>query len=376
MFHTRTLKFLAGVGLAAFLLCRDSPALATLAVAPDLGQAWNYTALGTNNSATVVTLSCTGSTINNGNLGTTFTSYTNVGPCTLAGAAFVAPVPAQVKTDFINAYGNLNTQNPTCDTTIPANPVGDMSFSPGVHCFAAGGTMGSLTFHLINGDASSIWVFKVGTPAAGGALTGTSFNVVFDGGGAACNVYWWTAEAATMTDSNFIGTILSGTAVSLTRGTYLGRAMATTDVTMTGVQPLTLAGCAAAPTPTPTPTATPTPTPTSTPPGGLTPTPTATPTPTPTMTPTPTPTMTPTPTPTMTPTATPTPSTTATPTPTPTVTPTPTPTVTPTPIRTATPTPTPTPPGAAAIPALSGRATIMFVVLLALLSFAAIRRLT
>ena len=46
-----------------------------------------------------------------------------------------------------------------------------------------------------------------------------------------------------MTDSNFQGTILSGAAITLTRGTYVGRALATTDVTVTDVAPVTFAGC-------------------------------------------------------------------------------------------------------------------------------------
>ena len=99
--------------------------------------------------------------------------------------------------------------------------------------------MNSVTFTL-DGPSTGIWVFKVGTGGTG-SLTGNSFQVVMAGAADACNVYWRTAQAATMTDSNFQGTILSGTAISLTRGTYVGRALATTDVTVTDVVPMT--GC-------------------------------------------------------------------------------------------------------------------------------------
>jgi hypothetical protein len=58
-------------------------------------------------------------------------------------------------------------------------------------------------------------------------------------------VYWKTAQAATLTDSSFVGTVLSGTAVTMTRGSWFGRALATTDATITDAAPLTFAGCAA-----------------------------------------------------------------------------------------------------------------------------------
>jgi hypothetical protein len=237
----KRLSVLASVGLAAFLSsAQTAPALGT-AVAPDLKTAGTYTLLGTNSSATVGTLTCTTSTINNGNLGTTFGSYTDTGPCTLTGtAAFVTSVPNSVVTDFDNAYSALNTLNPVCDTTIPTSST---SLPPGVYCSTAATTFtGAVTFTL-SGSATDVWVFKVGTGGLG-ALTGTGFSVVMGGTAQACNVWWWTRQAATMTDSSFIGTILSGDAISLTRGDLVGRALATTDVTVTDVQPITFAGCA------------------------------------------------------------------------------------------------------------------------------------
>ena len=47
-----------------------------------------------------------------------------------------------------------------------------------------------------------------------------------------------------MTDSNFKGTVLSGSAVTMTRGSWEGRALATTDVTVTDAAAMTFAGCA------------------------------------------------------------------------------------------------------------------------------------
>jgi hypothetical protein len=92
-------------------------------------------------------------------------------------------------------------------------------------------TGGQLT---LSGPPDGIWIFKVGILGTG-ALTGTNFTVVMPGG-EKCNnnVSWLTADAATLTDSVFLGSVLSGTAVTVTRGTLDGHALATTAVTMTG----------------------------------------------------------------------------------------------------------------------------------------------
>ena len=81
----------------------------------------------------------------------------------------------------------------------------------------------------LSGGPTDIWVFK-----AESDLTPKNGSVVMAGGGNPCNVYWWTAQSATMTDSRFVGTILAGTAVAMTRGTFNGKALAKVAVTVTG----------------------------------------------------------------------------------------------------------------------------------------------
>jgi len=232
-------RLLASVGFAALLSwVQTAPALAA-AVAPSLGTAASYTVLGTNSIPTVGTVTCTTSTIN-GDVGSTFSSITNTG-CTITGA-INTPVAGSVVTDFNNAYSALDSLNPTCDGVIPTIST---TLPPGVYCSAAGTTIGAGVIFTLNGNASDVWVFKIGTGGLG-ALTGNSFQVVMGGTALPCNVYWRTAQAATMTGSNFIGTILSGSAISLTGGNYIGRALATTDVTVTNEAPMTFAGCGAA----------------------------------------------------------------------------------------------------------------------------------
>ena len=143
------------------------------------------------------------------------------GGCTINGA-IIAPVSAQVLADFNGAYDALAGES--CDTFLTGTLAG-VTLTPGVYCFAAEAALtGTLT---LSGGPGDTWLFKVGTSGTG-ALTGTNFNVVMSGGDP-CNVTWWVAEAATMTTSKFIGTILAGAAITVTSGgvgTFTGRALA------------------------------------------------------------------------------------------------------------------------------------------------------
>lgn len=213
-------------------------------VAPDLGDAEPYTVLGTNISDTVGTVTCTRSIID-GDVGSTFTSITENTFCTISGTVD-APVDSEVVTDFNSAYSDLDSMNPACDDVIPTTTT---SLAPGVYCSVAGTAIGAGVIITLDGDADDVWVFKVGT-SGGGAFTGTDFSMVMGGTADACNVYWWTAEAATLTRSTFVGTVLAGTAATMTDAIWEGRAQATTDVTLTDS---TIIGCPAGPPPPPPP---------------------------------------------------------------------------------------------------------------------------
>jgi hypothetical protein len=112
---------------------------------------------------------------------------------------------------------------------------------PGTYCTDAALTGAGVLTLDGNNATNPVWIFKIGTKGTG-ALTGTNFSVVMTNGGEPCNVTWWVAQAATMTDSNFIGTILAGAAITMTdgRSTLAGRALAKAAVTMTNA---TVVGC-------------------------------------------------------------------------------------------------------------------------------------
>lgn len=224
------------------LLALALAAPAAAQVAPDLGTAASYAILGTNTVPTIGTVSCTDTgpgTVIDGDVGTTFNGGITNTLCTITGT-IDSPVAASVVTDFNAAFDAANDANP-CTGTIPITTT---TLAPGVYCSAAGTTIGAGVILTLDGDASDTWVFRVGTGGLG-ALTLTNAQVVMAGAADACNVFWTTAQAATLTNSDFVGTILSGAAITMNSGSWFGRALATTDVTITDAAPLTFAGCAA-----------------------------------------------------------------------------------------------------------------------------------
>jgi Ice-binding-like len=241
--HLATLAYSAGrvcLALALTLsmmggVVQAAPSAAPLAAAsaPSLGTASNFAVLsaapGHGGAVT-----CTNSTII-GDVGSSGpkASVVQTG-CTITGT-IIAPVSNQVLTDFYSAYNNLAPLNNTCDVahTLTGTLAGAV-LTPGVYCVDAVAKTGTLT---LDGGANDVWIFLVD-----GALTGTNFNVVMINGGEPCNVTWWVKAAATLTDSNFLGTILAGAAITITRGTFHGDALAKAAVTLTDV---IVTGCAA-----------------------------------------------------------------------------------------------------------------------------------
>lgn len=236
-------KILTSIALAALVsLAYSAPAQAQ--VAPPLGTAGSYTILGTNGIPTSGTVTCTTSTID-GDVGTTGNSITNTGPCTITGD-IDAPVLAAAVSDFEDAFDAVETLNPVCDGTVPTTTT---TLPPGVYCSTAGTTIGAGVTITLDGDADDVWVFRIGTGGLG-ALTGTGPNlqIVMGGTADACNVYWSTAESASMTDATFSGNVLSGAATTMTDTVWEGRALATTDVTVTDS---IISGCPAVASPPP-----------------------------------------------------------------------------------------------------------------------------
>ena len=224
---TRLARLLFLVPFAA-LLYTPSPVLAKGFV-PSLGSASAFGVLAgtavtcTNGGGTTVVAGSVGEWPNN--------AFTNSPPCTFSGASHLGDSTAEAAyTDFINAYNNLLYNPPACDFTLTGSLAGEV-LMPGVYCIDAVAKAGTLTLDAGTAGANAVWIFLVD-----GALTSTGFNVVIINGGDPCNVYWRTGlnAGATLTTTNFAGTILSGAAITVTatNGTVHGDLFATTAVTL------------------------------------------------------------------------------------------------------------------------------------------------
>ena len=131
---------------------------------------------------------------------------------------------------FLSTYAARAPKAEDVCTTLTGT-LAAVTLPPGSYCFDAAATVTGLL--TLNGPSDGIWNFSIGTGGTG-ALTGTGFSVAMAGGGQACNVTWWVAQAVTMTDSHLVGTVLGGAGITLTRGTFGGNAWAKADATITG----------------------------------------------------------------------------------------------------------------------------------------------
>lgn len=160
--------------------------------------------------------------------------------CPVDGAVHLGDATARAAyAAFLATYADLApVAGDAC--TMLTGTLDGVTLAPGTYCFdAAAALTGTLT---LDGPSTGEWLFKVGTSGTG-ALTGTNFTVLLANGATACNVTWWVAQAATLTTSQFVGSILAGAAVTVTGGTFQGDVSSMADVTITGAA---LVGCATA----------------------------------------------------------------------------------------------------------------------------------
>jgi len=214
------------IGIAALV---GGTSTAFAATAPALGSTARFAVLSaaTLNRGAVT---CTDSSIV-GDIGSTgYLPAVVKTRCAHTGAT-IAPVSFKVSSDFSKAKYAL--AHNTCQTILTGTQAG-VKLAPGVYCFDAAATVsGTLT---LSGPSNGLWIFLVN-----GDLTGNTFSTVMADGAQACNVYWSTSGATTMTTSNLKGNVLAGQAITITGGSFIGRALASKAVTMTGVA---ATGCA------------------------------------------------------------------------------------------------------------------------------------
>ena len=187
------------------------------------------------------TVANTGLTTVNGDVGVwAGTSVTGFGPGTMSangGLPHAGDVVAQAaQSDLTVAYNNAAAR-PT-GASVAGN-LGGQTLTPGV--YTSGSSLeissGDLTLDA-RGNSNAVFIFQIPS-----ALTVTSGRrVILSGGARAINVFWQVGSSATLgTTSDFSGTILANTSISLLTGARLhGRALArtgavTTDAAIIGI---------------------------------------------------------------------------------------------------------------------------------------------
>lgn len=225
------------IALAALLTAPLQGAWA--ATAPSLGTAASFGALGGTGVTCTSPIPALPAITVAGNVGSLLTapsSVTGFPPdspplCSLSGTVQLGATAAYA--DFMTAYTAIDTNNP-CPVDAAHNLSGDlggMTLSPGLYCISGVGLLSSQLTLDGGGNANAVWIFK-----AASSITAIGGSVVMANGGNACNVYWRTGTLVSLDNTQFVGNILAGTAITFTTpiSSLTGSALAQTDVTMTG----------------------------------------------------------------------------------------------------------------------------------------------
>jgi len=119
----------------------------------------------------------------------------------------------------------------TCQNTATPADLGGLTLSAGVYCNSGGSfsiNSGKLTLY---GSKTDVWIFQTATSVT----TAASTSIILTGEALASNVFWQVGTTLeTGISSTFVGTILSGTSVTLGSDSSLsGRALAQAAVTCT-----------------------------------------------------------------------------------------------------------------------------------------------
>jgi hypothetical protein len=228
------------VFLGMLLISAAAPA----AVAPSLGTAQSFAVLGATPN-----VNNTGPTVVTGDLGVSpAAAVIGFPPGNVIGTIHAADTTAAgAQSSNTTAYGVLAGE--ACDTSfgVPTDLAG-MTLVPGVYCFASSAANTGLLQLDAMGNANAVWVFQI----ASTLITGSASTVAIINGGQACNVFWQVGSSATLgTTTTFVGNILALTDITLQTGTSLsGRALAQTGTVTLASNAVSVCSLAGSTTPT------------------------------------------------------------------------------------------------------------------------------
>lgn len=234
--HASVRPFSPGIILGLMALLPLNWASANL-VAINLGTADSFAVLAGSG------ITITGPTTITGDIGTYPTpTITGLGNLTLNGTNHGNDAVTQIaKTDLVNAYNDAAGRAYDVSYSGGFDLVG-LTLSSGVYNNPSSLFLsGTLTLDA-QGDPDAVWIFQAGSTL----ITASASDVNLINGAMACNVFWQVGSSATLgTNSDFSGTIMALTSISLTTGaTVDGRALARNGAVTMDTNYLTAPDCA------------------------------------------------------------------------------------------------------------------------------------
>jgi hypothetical protein len=233
-------------GLFLLAASLSAPPHASAAEAPvGLGTAKTYAVLGGQ------AVTNTGPSILFGDVGVSpGTAITGFPPGIALGVTHAGDTEAGgAQSDLTIAYNDAASRAPIANI---AGDLGGLILTPGVYKASSSiGLTGTLTLDA-QGDPAAVFIFQIGSTLT----TASASSISMINGAQPCNVFWQIGSSATLgTNSDFIGTILALTSISVTTGTTVeGRALARNGQVSLDTNVFTEPSCETTPTPTTTTT--------------------------------------------------------------------------------------------------------------------------
>ncbi len=206
---------------AAAVICLVPQAMAATTAVP-LGSTSSFAVLA---GAGITFTGAVGSIPIRGDIGTfPTTSITGITSVVLTGTNQAGNSVTQLaKTDLVTAFVNA-AGRPADISYGPIAELGGRTLSSGVYNGSSSfGITGNLTLDAL-GDPNAVWIFQSGT----GLTANSGSKVILAGGAKAANVFWQVGSSATIdTGSQFVGTVLALTSITVATGASVdGRLLA------------------------------------------------------------------------------------------------------------------------------------------------------